>query len=67
MYCAATFAAITWICDVARDEWTANVRAASVIRRATCQSNNPPRRMNGSSVRYPDESGGNSRARVLAK
>eukprot|EP00965_Chrysotila_dentata_P145812 4817095-Pleurochrysis_carterae.AAC.1 len=55
------------MCDAARDEWTANVRGVCATRRATCHSNKPPRRMNGSSVRRPDESGGNSRARILAK
>eukprot|EP00965_Chrysotila_dentata_P044604 1482678-Pleurochrysis_carterae.AAC.2 len=53
--------------EVARDECTARVRGESVTRRATCHSKRPPRRMNGSSVRFPAASGGNSRARVLAK
>eukprot|EP00965_Chrysotila_dentata_P132297 4374601-Pleurochrysis_carterae.AAC.1 len=60
---------MTWMCEEAREEWTARVRCPlrCESRRATCHSKRPPRRMNGSSLRCPESSGGNSRARILAK
>eukprot|EP00965_Chrysotila_dentata_P037458 1245929-Pleurochrysis_carterae.AAC.3 len=50
------------MCEVARKEWTASVRQLVVrgSRRATCHSNRPSRRMNGSNVRCPEASGDHS-------
>eukprot|EP00965_Chrysotila_dentata_P170179 5617429-Pleurochrysis_carterae.AAC.2 len=60
---------MTWMCEDAREEWTARVRwlLERGSRCATCHSKRPPRRMNGSSLRCPEVSGGSSRARILAK
>eukprot|EP00965_Chrysotila_dentata_P153730 5081752-Pleurochrysis_carterae.AAC.1 len=69
MYTAASSAAITWMCDVARDEWMARARCAveSVgSRRVTCHSKRPPRWENGRRVRLPSASGASSSARTLA-
>eukprot|EP00965_Chrysotila_dentata_P226696 6195576-Pleurochrysis_carterae.AAC.1 len=47
----------------------ASVRAcdAGDVRRVTCHSKSPPRRMNGRRVRSPSEMGGRTSARTLAK
>eukprot|EP00965_Chrysotila_dentata_P218191 6190450-Pleurochrysis_carterae.AAC.1 len=53
----------------AREECTARARRLldRGSRCATWHSKRPPRRMNGRSLRCPEASGGNSRARILAK
>eukprot|EP00965_Chrysotila_dentata_P133496 4414809-Pleurochrysis_carterae.AAC.1 len=60
---------MTWMCDVAREEWIASERAGRVgeLSRITCHSNNPPRRMKGSDVRRPFASGGSRSERTSAK
>eukprot|EP00965_Chrysotila_dentata_P251513 6210093-Pleurochrysis_carterae.AAC.4 len=55
------------MCDVAREECMARERpcVAWGVRRRTCHSNKPPRRMKGRSVRLSSAQGGSSRARTL--
>eukprot|EP00965_Chrysotila_dentata_P247442 6207754-Pleurochrysis_carterae.AAC.2 len=57
------------MCDVAREEWIARERpgASRGLRRRTCHSNRPPRRMNGRRVRFPSSPGGSSSAHTLPK
>eukprot|EP00965_Chrysotila_dentata_P182595 6029081-Pleurochrysis_carterae.AAC.3 len=60
---------MTCMCEVAREEWIASERpgVSMLLRRRTCHSNRPPRRMNGRKVRFPWSSGGSSSARTLPK